>query len=202
MGDWSSSYSVDLTAHLTVELPLIRDPSTGFAFYSFNMMGKADWCEKTAHELLNRLNLKLDAAPEVFVTAEAKAIALTQELARNFRHERYVVLRKSRKSYMETPVSFRGGSITSGEQEYWVEQTDLDYLHDKRVVLVDDVVSTGGTAKTFLKVIELVRCKLEAFCCVLTEGTPWTEFEGIPVISLNHIPLPGVIQDESGSVLV
>jgi adenine phosphoribosyltransferase len=155
------------------------------------MMGKADWCKKTASELLYRLNLYLDQPPEVFVTAEAKAIALTQELARNLWHDRYVVLRKSRKSYMQDPIRFRGDSITSGDQEYWVEQTDLDYLHNKRVVLVDDVVSTGGTAKTFLKVIGLVQCKLEALCCVLTEGTQWTEFEGVPVVSLNHIPLPG-----------
>jgi adenine phosphoribosyltransferase len=191
MSDWSASYPVKLTANLTVALPLIRDPSTGFAFYSFNMLGKADWCEKTALELANRLNQKFDAAPEVFVTAEAKAIALTQELARNFRHSRYVVLRKNRKSYMEAPVSFQGSSITSGEQQYWVEQTDLDYLHNKRVVLVDDVVSTGGTASVLLKIIEPVQ--VQAFCCVLTEGTPWTEFEGIPVVSLSHIPLPGII---------
>jgi adenine phosphoribosyltransferase len=196
MSAWPLSYSVGLAAGLTADLPLIRDPATDFAFYSFNMMGKASWCEKTALELLNRLKLRLDAVPEVFVTAEAKAIALTQELARNLRHDRYVVLRKSRKSYMQAPVSFRGDSITSGEQEYWVEQTDLDYLQDKRVVLVDDVVSTGGTAKTFLKVIGLVRCRLEAFCCVLTEGTPWTEFEGVPVVSLGHIPLPGIMRKQ------
>jgi adenine phosphoribosyltransferase len=192
MNDWPSAYSVALTPDLTASLPLIRDPATGFAFYSFNMMGKAAWCEQTAQELASRLTQRLDSPPEVFVTAEAKAIALTQELARNFRHERYVVLRKSRKSYMRDPVSFRGGSITSGDQEYWVEQADIDYLHDKRVVLVDDVISSGGTAKTFLKVLALVQCRLQALCCVLTEERRWTEFEGIPVISLNHIPLPGI----------
>ncbi|MDR0639194.1 MAG: hypothetical protein LBG27_09930 [Spirochaetaceae bacterium] len=194
MNDWPPAHSVGLTPDLTVDLPLIRDPATGFAFYSFNMIGKAGWCEKTAQELAQRLKSGLGESPEAFVTAEAKAIALTQELARNFGHDRYVVLRKSRKSYMRDPVSFRGGSITSGEQEYWVEQADLDYLCGKRVVLVDDVVSTGGTAKTFLKVVGLVRCRLLAFCCVLTEGTQWTQFEGIPVISLNHLPLPGVIR--------
>jgi adenine phosphoribosyltransferase len=198
MNDWPLSYSVALTPDLTASLPLIRDPATGFAFYSFNMMGKAAWCEKTALELANRLDhdQRFDKPPEVFVTAEAKAIALTQELARKFRHERYVVLRKSRKSYMRDPVSFRGGSVTSGEQQYWVEQADIDYLHDKRVVLVDDVISSGGTATTFLKVLSLVQCKLQALCCVLTEETRWTEFEGIPVISLNHIPLPGIIREE------
>jgi adenine phosphoribosyltransferase len=196
MSDWPLSHPVRLSPDLTVHLPLVRDPATGFAFYSFNMLGKADWCKQTASELLYRLNLQLDRPPEAFVTAEAKAIALTQELARNLWHDRYVVLRKSRKSYMQDPISFRGDSITSGDQEYWVEQTDLDYLHNKRVMLVDDVVSTGGTAKTFLKVIGLVQCKLEAFCCVLTEGTRWTEFEGIPVISLNHIPLPGIIRKD------
>jgi adenine phosphoribosyltransferase len=197
MNDWPPAYSVALAPELPAFLPLIRDPATGFAFYSFNMMGKAAWSEQTARELVSRLNQKLDEPPEVFVTAEAKAIALTQELARNFRHERYVVLRKSRKSYMRDPVSFRGGSVTSGEQQYWVEQADIDYLHDRRVVLVDDVISSGGTAKTFLKVLSLVQCRLQALCCVLTEETQWTEFEGVPVISLNHIPLPGIIRKEN-----
>jgi adenine phosphoribosyltransferase len=199
MSAWPPFYSVELVPGLTVELPLIRDPSTGFAFYSFNMLGRADWCEKTAQKLGNLLNQKLgvpdqpNRLPEIFVTAEAKAIALTQELARNLGHDRYVVLRKSKKSYMQNPVSFQGGSITSGNQEYWVEQADLDYLYGKRVALVDDVVSSGGTAETFLKVTSLTQCTLEVFCCVLTEGVRRTEFQGLPLVSLNHIPLPGVI---------
>jgi hypothetical protein len=67
---------------------LLSESGYGFVFYSFNMMGKASWCEKTAMELLNRLKLRLGAVPEVFVTVEAKAIARAQELARNLRHDR------------------------------------------------------------------------------------------------------------------
>ena len=63
------------------------------------MIGKANWNQLIAHELLNRLAQK-GFLPQVFITAEAKAIALTQELARDANHDRYIVLRKSKKSYM------------------------------------------------------------------------------------------------------
>jgi adenine phosphoribosyltransferase len=155
------------------------------------MIGKAGWNRLIARELLDRLAGGA-YRPQVFITAEAKAIALTQELARDAGHDRYVVLRKSRKSYMNNPACFRGESITSGKQEYWIEEDDLDYLAGREVIVVDDVISSGKTAQTFLEVTAHSRSRVSCFCCALTEGTEWKELKGIPVISLGHIPLPGL----------
>jgi adenine phosphoribosyltransferase len=56
---------------------------------------------------------------------------------------------------------------------------------------VDDVISTGKTAQTFLEVAGHSNSRVSCFCCALTEGTEWKELKGIPVISLGHIPPPG-----------
>jgi adenine phosphoribosyltransferase len=189
---WPKTYMVQLTSSLWVNLPLVRSTSEGFSFYSFNMIGKANWNKLIAHELLNRLAQK-DCQPQVFITAEAKAIALTQELARDANHDRYIVLRKSKKSYMNNPSCFRGESITSGKQEYWIEEDDLEYLSGREIIVVDDVISTGKTAQTFMNVARHSNSRISCFCCALTEGTEWKELNGIPVISLAHIPLPGII---------
>jgi adenine phosphoribosyltransferase len=190
---WPESCQVQLTPSLWINLPLVRANEEGFSFYSFNMIGKANWNKIIAQELLNRLSREGRNA-QIFITAEAKAIALTQELAHACGHDRYVVLRKSKKSYMNNPSCFHGESITSGRQEYWIEKDDIDFLRDKVVVVVDDVISTGKTAKTFLDVAAHTGCRVDCFCCALTEGTQWKEFNGVPVMSLGHIPLPGIIK--------
>ena len=190
---WPGTYRVQLTSSLWVDLPLVRAGDDSFSFYSFNMIGKANWNKLIARELLNRLG-EQNYLPQVFITAEAKAIALTQELARDANHDRYVVLRKSKKSYVNNPSCFQGESITSGRQEYWIEEDDLEYLAGREVIVVDDVISSGKTAQTFLEVTARSNSRVRCFCCALTEGTEWKELKGIPVISLAHIPLPGIIQ--------
>ena len=192
MKDWPSTLQVKLTSGLTVDLPLVRDEETGVSFYSFNMIGRARWCAETAALLYAHVvGLYLPRTPTVLVTAEAKAIALTQEMASIMGHDRYVVLRKSKKSYMRDPVSFAGDTVISGSQEYWIDRDDADFLRGKDVVVVDDVISTGGTAKTFLEVASTVGFHVAAFACVLTEDEDRSSFDGIPLAKLNHIPFPG-----------
>jgi adenine phosphoribosyltransferase len=194
MDKWAENYSVQVASSLLLNLPLVKDPETGISFYSFNMMGKSNWNKIIASELLYKLSILTEKnPPQVLLTAEAKAIGLVQEMARGLWHDRYIILRKSRKSYMKDPISFESGSITSGKNTYWVEQSDLDYLKNKQVVLVDDVLSTGGTAKAFFETIKNVNCEIKAFCTALTEGKEWKEINGVPVISCGYIPFPGKI---------
>jgi adenine phosphoribosyltransferase len=194
MSKWADNYTVQVSSSLLLNLPLVTDPQTGMSFYSFNMMGKSNWNKIIATELLYKFSLmEKNNPPQVLITAEAKAIGLVQEMARNLWHDKYIILRKSRKSYMKNPVSFESESITSGKNTYWLEQQDIDYIKNKSVVLVDDVLSTGGTAKAFFEIIKGVNCEIKAFCTALTEDKEWKEINGVPVISCGHIPFPGKI---------
>lgn len=172
------------------ELPLTVSP-TGFGIYSFNLMGKAKINEICAGLLKEKL-MASGVPFDIFLTAEAKAIALTDELARTCGHWEYVVLRKSRKLYMNDPVEIEVKSITTpAPQKFVLGREDYEKLRGKRIVAVDDVISTGGTMHAFFEMARQIGFTIVVIAAVLTEEKKWTEFNGAPVISIDHIPLPG-----------
>jgi len=190
---WPEAWTVRFGQEIPeYSLPLVVSPS-GFGIYSFNLMGKAkinDVCAALLKEKLTRLGVRFD----VFITAEAKAIGLTDELARIYGHEEYVVLRKSRKLYMNDPVELTVQSITTPEpQKFYLGRENFDLLQNKRVVAVDDVVSTGGTMRAFFEMSRQIGFTIVTVACVLTEDIKWTAFEDAPVLSIDHIPLPGML---------
>lgn len=80
---------------------------------------------------------------DVLLTAESKGIPLAYELSRGS-GKKYIPARKSRKLYMRDPVSVEVKSITTDKlQTLYLDADDMEYLNGKRVLLVDDVVSTG-----------------------------------------------------------
>lgn len=82
------------------------------------------------------------------MTAETKGIPLAHALARLLGEKRFVVARKSVKGYMEHPLIERDRSITTaGEQILVLQDEDAALLRGKRVLLVDDVISTGGSMR-------------------------------------------------------
>lgn len=84
--------------------------------------------------------------PEVdcLMTAEAKGIALCYELSRLMGFRDFVVARKSRKPYMQNPLSYDARSITTQKrQTLWLDGCDADKIKDKRVALINDVIATG-----------------------------------------------------------
>lgn len=108
------------------------------------VLGDVEFIGKASHEVA-RVVRQYD--PDVIVTAEAKAIAMAYEVAKNLGHGRFVIVRKSVKGYM------RGGyitenvkSITTREPQTLVlTNEDAEFIRGKRVCLFDDVVSTGNT---------------------------------------------------------
>ena len=184
---WPPTWPVRL-GELGIELPLITN-GDGFRIYAFDPMGRADWNLAAARALADRL---AGYGFDILLTAESKAIALTQELARALGHRDYVVLRKARKLYMLDPLVMDVKSVTTAApQQFFLGRDQQDLLRGKRVCVVDDVLSTGGTLRAVYAIAEKLSCTIAVNAFVLTEETRWEAFEGVPVVSLDHIPLPG-----------
>jgi adenine/guanine phosphoribosyltransferase-like PRPP-binding protein len=121
---------------------------------------------------------------DALVTAETKSVPLVYELAARLELP-WVVLRKAYKPYMGETVTAETVSITTGApQTLHLDEKDRELVAGKRVVLVDDVISTGSTLDGMRRVMERVGANVVAEAAVLTEGE---QPEGI--ISLGHVPL-------------
>ena len=192
MKNWPDQLTITLSGDFNLTMPLVCiNPETGFHIYSFNLMGKTGNNTKLANLLSRKLRaLKFD----VIVCAESKSIALAQELCRIQGLDKYVVIRKSRKSYMAEAFKAEVKSMTTdSSQTLWLDGEDAEYLKDRKMLILDDVISTGGTFDGIYNLLNPFKEQIVASACVFTEDTQWTEFRGVPVISLGHLPLPGII---------
>ena len=92
---------------------------------------------------------------DVIVTAESKGIPLAYEMARQVGGGmKYIVARKMPKLYMKEPISVDVRSITTAaQQKLWLDKNEADYLDGKRILVVDDVISTGESLEALKKLI-------------------------------------------------
>ena len=92
----------------------------------------------------------LDVAPEYdyMITAEAKGIPLIHEMARLAGNQRYCLARKNTKLYMTDVLDVNVRSITTArEQKLYLDGADAELIKGKRVLIVDDVISTGESLR-------------------------------------------------------
>lgn len=130
----------------------------------------------------------LEKCPEfdVIVTAEAKGIPLAYEMSRQS-GKRYIPARKGKKLYMKNPVVVEDQSITTaGKQTLVVDQTDLDYMNGKKVLIVDDVISTGGSLHALEALVNQSTGAIVAKAAVLAEGDA---AERKDIVFLEKLPL-------------
>ncbi len=114
----------------------------------------------------------LEKAPEfdVILTAECKGIPLAYEMARQSGRN-YVVARKSVKLYMQDVVSVKVKSITTAaEQVLYLDGCKAELLRGKRVLLVDDVISTGESLIALEKLTAAAGGSIVGRAAVLAEG--------------------------------
>ena len=126
-------------AGLTRELPICK-VNDHMDIAAFIMFSDVELTEACAAALLKK-------APEfdVILTAEAKGIPLAHEMSRQS-GKPYVCARKGEKLYMTDPVVVEDQSITtSARQKLVIDQKDLEAMNGKRILIVDDVISTGGS---------------------------------------------------------
>ena len=115
----------------------------------------------------------LDRAPEydVIITAESKGIPLAYEMARQNGSQRYLVARKGGKFYMRNLLCASVNSITTaGIQTLCIDGDDAEYMRGRRVLIVDDVISTGDSLKAVEALVEKAGAKVVGRMAVLAEG--------------------------------
>ena len=115
----------------------------------------------------------LEKAPEFdyMITAESKGIPLAYEMARQAGMNDYIVARKGPKLYMKNVVTTEVNSITTDHiQTLCLGQDEIDKMKDKRVLIVDDVISTGESLKSLEVLVKQVGGNIVGSMAVLAEG--------------------------------
>ncbi|MGI5889102.1 MAG: phosphoribosyltransferase family protein [Oscillospiraceae bacterium] len=132
----------------------------------FIMFSDVEITIKSAEALLKKIDFDFD----YIFTAEAKGIPLAYEMARQSGKE-YIVGRKGPKLYMKNPVKHEIVSITTDHvQTLYLDQSELDKMKGKNILIVDDVVSTGGSVRTLEAMVEMAHGKVAGKATVLAEG--------------------------------
>lgn len=148
---------------------------------AFIMFGDVEMTEKTASELL-----KICPEHDVVVTAEAKGIPLCYEMARQGCRN-YVIARKGVKVYMRNPIDAEVDSITTANhQKLYLGENDAEFLKNKRVLIVDDVISTGNSLKALENLVEKTGANIVGKAAVLAEGDAKDRKD---IIFLEELPL-------------
>jgi adenine phosphoribosyltransferase len=174
------TYRVEI-AGLVRHFPLF-EVAPGVRIAIFNMLGDTYVVKAAAAALAERLK---EVEAEVLVTAEAKSIPLIYEMSALMGLP-YVILRKSYKSYMGDALSAETVSITTGrKQTLYLDEKDRPLLASDKVVLVDDVISTGSTLTGLQQVVAQAGGRVSAIAAVFTEGDEdWSH-----VIALGNLPV-------------
>ncbi len=152
-------------AGLKRQLPLCK-VTDDLYIAAFIMFSDVEITKACAAELLKR-------APEydVIMTAEAKGIPLCYEMARQAGTDKYVIARKGPKLYMENLLTTDVDSITTDHiQMLCIGQREIDMIKDKRVLLVDDVISTGESLRSLENLVGRAGGNIVGRLTVLAEG--------------------------------
>ena len=110
---------------------------------AFICFGDAELTVACAREMLKLVD---QDSYDYMLTAEAKSIPLIHEMARQSGAAKYFIARKGPKAYMPDPIHVEDKSITTaGVQKLYLGRDDADMIRGKRILLMDDVISPGGS---------------------------------------------------------
>lgn len=150
---------------------------------AFIMFGDVEITKASAKELLAK-------APEydIIVTAECKSIPLVYEMARQHGDDNYIVARKAPKVYMENVIWTDVNSITTANsQKLCLGDNEVNAIRGKRVLIVDDVISTGESLEALINLVEKAGGNIVGKMAVLLEGNDLKDDKSITY--LENLPL-------------
>jgi adenine phosphoribosyltransferase len=177
------SYEIQVCG-ISRTLPLIPI-SDQLAFASFVVISDTELISAAAPVLAEKI--RQAGAPEEIVTAEAKGIALAYEVSRLLGLKRFVVARKSMKSYMQDAVHHEVKSITTANtQVLYLDGSDAAEIRGRRVCILDDVISTGESIAAVEALVQeaggIVACR----AAILAEGSAASRSD---ILYLQKLPL-------------
>lgn len=175
------TYSIDI-AGIHRELRLF-EIKPGLRIAILNILGDTELVQSCARALAERLKV---TAYDVLVTAETKSIPLAYALSLETQKP-YVILRKSYKPYMGEALQAETLSITTGQpQTLYLDEKDRQLVKGKRVIIMDDVISTGSTLQGMRLIMDHAGADVVAEAAILTEGerAKWAD-----IVSLGHLPV-------------
>lgn len=161
---------MEKTYHISIEgierdLPLCK-VSDELYIAAFVMFGDVEMTVGCAKALLEK-------APEfdIMITAESKGIPLIHEMARQSGNNNYVVARKGPKLYMQNIITVDVNSITTvAKQILCIGDNEAKLMKGKRVLIVDDVISTGESLASIEKLVNTAGGNIVGKMAVLAEG--------------------------------
>lgn len=175
------TYSVEI-AGLKRDLRLFQI-APGLRIAILNILGDTELvqaCGKALAEKLKHLDY------DILVTAEAKSIPLAYALSLETKKP-YVVLRKFYKPYMGDAIQAETLSITTGQPQILIlDEKDKALVGGKKVVIVDDVISTGSTLQGMRMILDKAGAQVVAEAAILTEGE---KSKWLHIIALGHLPI-------------
>lgn len=147
----------------------------------FVIFGDVELTVACAKELVKRI-----PEHDIIITAESKGIPLAYEMARQM-NETYLLARKGLKAYMVDPVKVEVNSITTAKtQTLYIDEKDAEAMRGKRVVIIDDVISTGESLKALESLVESVGGNIVGKMAILAEGDAQDRDD---IIYLEKLPL-------------
>ena len=172
--------------HMTVaglerDLP-ICPLNENLSIAGFVIFGDQELTVACARELLKK-------APQhdYIITAEAKGIPLAHEMARQAGAAKYMLARKGPKLYMRDIVSVSVNSITTAkEQRLYLDGADAELMKGKRILIVDDVISTGESLHALEALVEKAGGKICGRMAILAEGDAQDRKD---IVYLEKLPL-------------
>ena len=168
-------------AGLQRDLPICR-VNDNLYIAGFVVFGDQELTVACARELLK-------VAPEYdyIITAEAKGIPLAHEMARQTNAPKYFLARKGPKLYMTGVFESAVKSITTAkEQKLYLDTADAELMKGKKILIVDDVISTGESLLALEKLVEKAGGIIAGRMAVLAEGDAQ---ERTDIIYLEKLPL-------------